>query len=55
MAEVKSMPTLNRPSTVVRSWLLMLMRRSSYTAQLDKIHNLVRHQKWSEPLVFLTF
>ena len=54
MAEVESMPTLNRHSTVVLSWLLMLMRRSSYTAQLDKIHNLVRHQKWSEPLVFLT-
>ena len=56
MAEVESMPTLNRHSTVVRSWLLTLMRRSSYTAQLDKIHRIsVRHQKWSEPLVFLTF
>ena len=55
MAEVESMLRLNRHSTVVLSWLLMLMRRSSYTAQLDKIHNLVRHQKWSEPIVFLTF
>ena len=34
MAEVKSVPTFNRPSTVVSSWLLMLVRRSSYTAQL---------------------
>ena len=34
MAEVKPVPTLNRPSTVASSWLLMLMRRSSYTAQL---------------------
>ena len=31
---MKSAPKLNRPSTVASSWLLMLMRRSSYTAQL---------------------
>ena len=46
MAEVKPVPTLNRPATVASSWLLMLMKRSSYTAHhgtaWDNANSIVR-------------